>query len=276
MGIINLSAHSFYGAEASVESAYLSAMQMIKDGAAIIDLGAEPTNPHARLNSVSAQQQQALLLPLIKKIRSQSNIDISVDTSDAEVMQAAVAVGATMINDQRALQQPGAMAVVAASGARVCLMHGLVTPRQPNEGASRQLLQTIKAELQQRVQACLAAGINAQQIVLDPGFGGGHFGKSTEENFYLLANLHELQVLGFPLLIGVSRKSMIGDALGGATPSDRLYGSLAAATVAMMQGVAIIRTHDVKATVDCAKVVRKMLEQGAGLQQVFTREKVLT
>jgi dihydropteroate synthase len=176
-------------------------------------------------------------------------------------MEKALDAGADMINDQRALARPGALEVVAAYQPMVCLMHFFQPMRQAQSSSKRALLQRICDELTLALVAAREAGLPAEQLCLDPGFGGGNFGKSTSENFYLLHQLPQFLSLGQPLLVGWSRKSMLGDVLGGVGPEGRLFGGIAAATLALQRGASIIRTHDVKPTVDAVKVYQAMLAQ---------------
>lgn len=254
MGVVNRSQDSFYNPSKSLAEALTLVEQMITEGVDIIDVGAEATNLYTQIKD-DYQQEIKLISETVAAIRQRFSVLISVDTRHPQVMQAAVAAGADMINDQRALQQPGALTMAAQLQVPVCLMHWLLG-RQPGSTSPQKLLQQIKIDLKKLTDQALQAGLNQQQIIIDPGFGQGHFGKNVEENFYLLKHLAELQSLGFPILVGWSRKSMIGDVLGDVPVSQRLYGSIAAATIAALQGANIIRVHDVKATADALRVVR--------------------
>ncbi len=257
MGILNLSPHSFYKPCKNLDDAIALAAQMVSEGVDIIDVGAEATNPSlATIKDSSAQVEIEKLLPVIEAIRQRFDVLISVDTSQAEVMRALIAAGATLINDQRALQLPGALAAVVESKVSVCLMHGFVPRREAGSSTPETLLETIKRDWRSMLDRYQAAGLEKDKIILDPGFGGGHYGKNTAENFYLLKHLDELVALGYPLLVGWSRKSMLGEVLG-APAEDRLYGSIAAAILATLKGAALIRTHDVAATRDALRIIER-------------------
>lgn len=260
MGVINRSPNSFFGVADSLCAGLTCARQMRRDGVDIIDVGGEATNPFVDLTAEApdVNDEIARVVPLIEAIRAESDVALSVDTSSPAVMAAALAAGASMINDQRALMRDGALSVVADAGVPVCLMHFTSPVRTPASSAPAVLLRTIKDDLQRHVERCLAAGIAENNIIIDPGFGGGHFGKNTPENFYLLKHFEEFVAMGYPVLAGWSRKSMIGEALGNVPPTARLYGSIAAATILAMKGASMLRVHDVKATVDAVTIVQAM------------------
>lgn len=245
MGILNVTPDSFSdgGRFIGRDAALRQVETMLQDGADIIDIGGESTRPGAA--EVSLQQELDRVLPIIALIRQEFDTVISIDTYKAQVMQQAIDAGADIINDVRALQDQGAVAVAAATGVPVCLMHMLGMPGSMQSLAQ---YQDVKAEvlafLRQRVEVCIAAGIARGQIILDPGFG---FAKSLQHNYQLLAGFDSLQTAGLPLLAGMSRKSMIGQLLNIAA-SERLAGSIACATIAVMKGARIIRAHDVKQT----------------------------
>jgi dihydropteroate synthase len=253
MGILNVTPDSFSdgGRYVTVSAALAQAERMHKDGAAIIDVGAESTRPGAA--AVSVQEELDRLLPVVEAIAAELDVVISLDTSTPEVMCEAAARGAGFINDVRALQREGALAAAAATGLPVCLMH-----MQGEPGSMQQqphytdLPAEIEAFFRARIDACLHAGIRRENIVLDPGFG---FGKTLEHNLALLQDLSRFVASGFPQLVGLSRKSMLGAILGGAPADQRLFASVAAATIAARAGAAIIRVHDVKATADALAVV---------------------
>ncbi|WP_445397349.1 dihydropteroate synthase [Zobellella sp. An-6] len=251
MGILNLTPDSFSdgGRFLDREQALRHALQMVADGATIIDVGGESTRPGA--DEVAEQQELERVLPIIERLRAELDCWISVDTSKAAVMGEAVAAGADLINDIRALREPGTLEVAAASGAAVCLMHMQGQPRTMQQAPGyRDVTAEVGAFLQERVQACVAAGIPRERLCLDPGYG---FGKSMAHNYELLGRLGRLQQLGLPLLVGMSRKSMLGQLLG--RPVDeRLAGSLAAHLFAIGQGARIVRVHDVKAMADAVQV----------------------
>lgn len=249
MGIINLSRDSFYQSLPNYDDALKKSEQMCRDGADIIDIGAIATNPAINMSTqiLTEQQELAVLIPLIEKLSHTLDVMISVDTYRARVMEAAIMAGAKMINDQRALTKKNALEMAVKLNVPVCLMHHFNPPRSPSveNCQPQELLQHIMRDLQSYVDRCLLAGMHRDCIILDPGFGGGHFGKSPAENFYILEQLHSIVKLGFPVLIGVSRKSMFGGRV-----EDRLSASVNAAIDAVKQGAAIIRVHDVKETAD--------------------------
>ena len=250
MGIFNCSPNSFYAPAHSVEEALRHAGHMIETGADIIDIGGEATNPNVDLQKESPQAEEELrrVLPVMEAIKRRFSIKISIDTSQPFVMQKTIEAGVDIINDQRALSVPGAVETVANSQASVVLMHWFHPPRTPGSTSLKKLYEQVVQDLQRRIQVCVQHGISRSRIILDPGFGQGHYGINTTENIYLLQQLNHLCALGFPVLVGWSRKSMIGDLLGGVGPDQRLYGSLAAAVFAAQQGATLIRTHDVQAT----------------------------
>lgn len=256
MGVLNVTPDSFSdgGRYADVPRAIEHALRMVEEGAAIIDVGGESTRPGA--SPVSVQQELDRVLPIIEKLRAAGPV-ISVDTSKPEVMRAAVAAGAGLINDVRALQSPGALESAAASGAAICVMHMQGDPGTMQQApAYGDVVTEIKAFLHERVQACELHGIHRDRIVVDPGFG---FGKTLAHNRALLSRLDEIAAIGLPVLAGLSRKSMIG-ALTGRAVGDRLHGSVAAATIAVLRGARIIRAHEVAATVDAVRVAGAMIE----------------
>ena len=251
MGVLNVTPDSFSdgGQHASVTSAFDHAQQMINEGAAIIDVGGESTRPGA--SPVSTQQELDRVIPVIEKIAANLDCVISLDSSCPQVMQAAAQAGASLLNDVRAFQREGALQVAAKTGLPVCLMHMRGEPKtmqqQPHYDS---VVDEVQAFLLARVEACLAAGIERNKIIIDPGFG---FGKTLDHNLQLLESLAQLKELGLPLLVGMSRKSMIGAILNNET-SERLYGGLALAAIAVGQGANIIRTHDVGPTSDAVAV----------------------
>lgn len=257
MGIINLSPNSFYNACTNLDEALHLAERMVAEGADILDMGAEATNPMTELNNDRSQELKQLI-PAIEAIKQRFDIKISVDTSWPEVMQAVVDVGADMINDQRALQIPGALQMAVKLEVPVCLMHGFVPSRVAGSTTAEDLLSKIKTDFSRWINEYQAAGLNTTQIILDPGFGAGHYGKNTAENFYLLKHLDQLVELGYPVLVGWSRKSMLGEILNKPV-EDRLFGSVAVSVILAQKGTAIIRTHDVGPTADALKVVEHLL-----------------
>ena len=252
MGILNLTPDSFSDGGRFIEPqrAIDQALQMQADGAAIIDIGGESTRPGA--GDVSTVDELARVIPVIEALAPQLTIPISIDTSKPEVMQAAVAAGAGMINDVYALRRPGALEAAASLNVPVCLMHMQGEPRSMQQQPQyRDVLGEVGAFLCQQVRRCELAGISRDRLLLDPGFG---FGKTLEHNLHLLKHLSALQLDGLPLLVGMSRKSMIGQLLNCAV-DERLFGSIALATLAAWQGAHIIRVHDVRATVDALCMV---------------------
>jgi len=260
MGILNVTPDSFSdgGRFNSLDTAVRQAEQMLADGAAIIDVGGESTRPGAQ--PVSAAQELERVIPVVEAIASRLDVLISVDTSTAAVIRESAAAGAHLINDVRALQREGALAAAAHSGLPVCLMHMQGDPQtmQHNPDYLDVVLEVIDF-LERRVALCENAGISRDRILLDPGFG---FGKSFAHNFELLNRLELLQRLDLPLLIGLSRKRMIGQASGCDEPAERVAGSLAGAVISAMKGARILRVHDVKQTVQALAVVNATLSQG--------------
>ncbi|WP_158012168.1 dihydropteroate synthase [Salinivibrio kushneri] len=252
MGVLNVTPDSFSdgGQFQHCDKAVERAMQMLADGATILDIGGESTRPGAA--DVDEQDEINRVVPVIEAIREQSDCWISIDTSKAAVMRAAVNAGANLINDVRALQAPGALEAAADLQVPVCIMHMQGQPRTMQAAPDYQdVVGDVKAFLAARIEACTEAGIRRQNIILDPGFG---FGKTLAHNYQLLADLDAFHDFGLPVLAGMSRKSMIYKILE-KTPQDILGGSLACATLAAAKGAQIIRVHDVKETADALKVV---------------------
>ncbi|OGT43383.1 MAG: dihydropteroate synthase [Gammaproteobacteria bacterium RIFCSPHIGHO2_12_FULL_40_19] len=259
MGIINLSPDSFYQASPNFVDALKKAEAMVMQGAAMIDVGAVATNPNINLHfeTPSVQQELDAVLPFIEALSKSVDVMISVDTSRAAVMDASIKAGAHMINDQRSLMEENALETAIKLNVPVCLMHHFNPARQPGSSACAELLTQIKHDLQNNIARCMAAGIAHENIIIDPGFGGGNFGKSADENFYVLAHLNTLVDLSLPILVGLSRKSFFGELLK-ADIEERLYASIAGAVIAAEQGAAILRVHDVKATLDAMSVLQKV------------------
>jgi dihydropteroate synthase len=261
MGILNVTPDSFSdgGKFIDVSKAVEHALRMIEQGAGMIDVGGESTRPDAA--DVSEADEIRRVVPVIEALVARTPVPISIDTSKAAVMSAAVAAGASLINDVRALQEPGALEAAARTEAAVCLMHMQGQPRtMQHEPRYDDVVGEVTAFLEQRVQACLAAGIGRDRLVLDPGIG---FGKRLEHNLALLAHLPELGRSGLPLLVGVSRKSMF-QALLGRPVEQRLAGGLAVATAAVLAGAGILRVHDVAETADAVKVAQALRAAGYG------------
>jgi len=251
MGVINVTPDSFSDGGRYVDSvaAVTHALRMIDEGAGLIDVGGESTRPGAQSVSVEAEIER--VVPVIEALAARTKIPISIDTSKPAVMTAAVHAGASMINDVRALREPGAMQAAARTDAAICLMHMQGEPRtMQSDPRYSDVVAEVRDFLRERTEACLASGIAKNRLVVDPGIG---FGKRLEHNLALLAGLPAVTALGWPVLIGVSRKSMLGTLLGRAV-DERVAGGVAMATAAVLAGASIVRTHDVAATVDAVKV----------------------
>jgi len=233
----------------SVDKALVLAQEMISDGAAIIDVGGESTRPGAP--AVSVQEELDRVIPVVETLIDRLGACVSVDTSTPQVIAEAASRGAAMINDVRALQRDGALERVASLGLGACLMH---MQGEPGHMQSQPHYEDVVSEvftfLEQRVDTCVAAGIAKESLLIDPGFG---FGKTLDQNYTLLRNLSHFRRIGVPLLVGVSRKSMIGNVLNKPV-GERMPGSIAAAFYAVIMGAKVIRSHDVAATVDAIKV----------------------
>jgi dihydropteroate synthase len=252
MGVLNVTPDSFSdgGAFATPASALEHAQRMVREGAAIIDVGGESTRPGA--SAVSAEEECSRVLPIITALAGTLPVPISIDTSKPEVMRAAVAAGAGLINDVRALREPGALEAAVQCNVPVCLMHMQGEPRTMQSAPHYDdVLSEVSSFLEERIDACLSAGIGRERLLIDPGFG---FGKTFEHNLVLFTGLERLLGLGVPLLVGVSRKAMIG-AMTGRALGERAAGSVAAATLAAWKGAHIIRAHDVADTVDALAIV---------------------
>ena len=259
MGIVNATPDSFSdgGLYLHRDAALAHARQLIAEGADILDVGGESTRPGAR--PVSIQEEMDRVLPIIEELRDAA-VPVSIDTFKPEVMQAAIAAGAQMVNDINALQDAAAMNAVAASHVAVCLMHKQGNPQTMQEQPVYQdVVAEVGAFLSERISAAEAAGIQRDRIVIDPGFG---FGKTLAHNLALLRELNKLAELGVPVLAGLSRKSMLG-ALTGQEATQRLPASIAAALIAVQRGASIVRVHDVRATADALTVLNAV--NGAGL-----------
>lgn len=262
MGVINMTPNSFVeniGKFQTAEPAIEYALTLIAQGADILDIGGEATHPATNVPVTSAQEI-ARVIPVIEGVRKVSDIPISVDTSDPIVMQAAVQAGATMINDIRALRAPGALEMIAQLQVPVCLMH-MAYPFSgdvPAPMMTTDIVQHVQDFLLDRVAACLAVGISRQQIILDPGIGGGAFGKSAEQNLQLIKNTQHFAALGFPVLVGVSFKLFIGQTLG-LPVEERSNASLAAALYAAEHGAAILRVHEVLKTKQAIDILEAIM-----------------
>ena len=255
MGILNVTPDSFSdgGQWFGKSEAIQHALDMQDAGADIIDIGGESTRPGAE--AVPLQQELDRVIPVIEAIVPQLSVPVSIDTSKPEVMHEAVRAGAGMINDVYALRQDGALQAAADLAVPVCLMHMLGDPRvMQHNPVYDDVSAEVKGFLLERVKQCELAGIPAQNIVLDPGFG---FGKTLQQNLDLFHGLSELVASGYPILVGVSRKAMIGQLTGREMP-DRVLGSVTAAVLAVLQGASIVRVHDVAETQDALNIVKSL------------------
>lgn len=251
MGVLNVTPDSFSdgGRFLDPAAALAAARQMVADGARILDVGGESTRPGATPPPLAEEIRR--VVPVVRAIAAELDVVISVDTSRAEVIEAAVAAGAHFINDIRGLKDPAALAAAARAGVAVCVMHMQGEPAtMQNDPVYGDVVAEVREWLLARVAACRAAGIAADAIAVDPGFG---FGKNAEHNLALFRSLEGFTTLGVPLLVGLSRKSLVGQ-LTGRPVASRLAGSIALAALAAERGAAIVRAHDVAATVDAVRV----------------------
>ena len=252
MGILNVTPDSFSdgGRYLALEQALEAAYSMVEQGAAILDIGGESTRPGAA--PVSLDEELRRVIPVIEALSREVEVPLSIDTSKPEVMSAAVEAGASLINDVMALRQPGALQVAADLKAPVCLMHMQGQPGNMQHNPEYfDVVAEVKSFLRQRKQVCREAGIDPSQIILDPGFG---FGKTLNHNLKILRYLDEFKELNSPILVGISRKSMLGQLTGKAV-EERLPASVAAAVLAAERGAHILRVHDVGPTVDALKIL---------------------
>ncbi|MCV2883985.1 dihydropteroate synthase [Aestuariibacter sp. AA17] len=255
MGILNVTPDSFSdgGHYKQLDMAIKHAEKMASEGAVFIDVGGESTRPGAA--DVSLQQELDRVIPVIEKITTSLDVIVSIDTSKADVMREAVKAGAGLINDVRALQEEGALRAAAEANVPICLMHMQGQPRtMQNAPSYENVVEDVMLFLRSRIEACVKAGINDKSILLDPGFG---FGKRVEDNYQILKHLAQFSRLACPLLVGLSRKSMLG-AVTQRDVDERLAGSIAGATLCALNGASVIRVHDVKETVDAVSVVTAM------------------
>ncbi len=264
MGILNVTPDSFSDGgslfvkeQLSTDALLSAATEMVEQGASILDIGGESTRPNAQL--VTEQQEMDRVLPALELLVKNLDVVVSIDSSNAALMTEAAKLGAGMLNDVRALERQGALAAAAATGLPVCLMHMQGTPQTMQQAPA---YQSVKAEVMEylaaRAQLCEQAGIEAEKIILDPGFG---FGKTLEQNLQLLQHTPAFVASGYPVLIGTSRKSMFGQLLA-RDVGDRLAAGLASVAYAVMHGAAIVRVHDVKETVDVVRVIEAVKGQG--------------
>ena len=252
MGVLNVTPDSFSdgGQWDDTGAAIARGLELIDAGADVIDVGGESTRPGA--TPVDGEEELRRVIPVIEALAARTQAPISIDTSKPEVMRAAVAAGAGLINDVRALRQPGAIEAAAESGAAICLMHMQGEPENMQQAPSYDdVCAEVQRFLTDRILACQFAGIDKKRIVVDPGFG---FGKNLQHNLELLARLDSFKVLGCPILAGLSRKRMIAALTGREAMDQRTAGSVAAALIAVQRGAAIVRVHDVAATRDALSV----------------------
>jgi len=257
MGVLNMTPDSFSdgGRFADLDMARRHAESMVQDGASIIDIGGESTRPGA--DDVSESEELDRVIPIIEALRNTVDLPISVDTSKAAVMLAAAEAGAALINDVLALQEPGALQAAIDLEVPVCLMHMQGRPRTMQEDPHYDDVTADVAKfLSDRAARCVEAGLARELIMIDPGFG---FGKTHSHNVELLANLRQLQDLELPVLVGLSRKSTLGE-LTGRDIVSRMPASISAAVIAVMSGAQIVRAHDVRETVDALQVARAVME----------------
>lgn len=258
MGIVNVTPDSFSdgGRFDSVEKALAHARRLASEGADILDIGGESTRPGAE--PVDADAEIERVVPVIEAIRAESDISISVDTMKAEVMRAAIAAGAAMINDVNGLRDPEALLAAIETGVPTCIMHMQGEPRTMQQNPDYDdVVEDLRLFFRERIDTCLAAGMQERNLVLDPGFG---FGKSQQHNLDLLDRFARFGEFGLPLLAGISRKSMLGRITGREAAEDRVAASVAAGVLAAERGANILRVHDVAETVDAVKVIHAMRE----------------
>jgi len=259
MGILNVTPDSFSdgGLYVATDRAVERALAMVQEGADIIDIGGESTRPGA--SPVGVTEEIERTVPVIEALHKESDVPISIDTSKPEVMLAAAAAGASMLNDVRALRESGAVEVAAELGLPACIMHMQGEPRTMQASpAYDDVVRDVRAFLRDRVDECVAAGMNTANLVLDPGFG---FGKTLEHNLLLMQQLDVFVKMGQPVLVGVSRKSMIGKLLGD-DQRERITGSVTLALAAARKGAHIVRVHDVRETADALRIDAAVTRQG--------------
>ncbi len=256
MGILNITPDSFFdgGIYNRYEYALRHTASMVDHGAKIIDIGGESTRPGA--TEISLQEELDRVIPIIEEVTKRFEIWVSVDTSKAIVMKEAAKAGVHIINDVRALKETGALEAATEIGLPICIMHMLGQPKTMQKISSyKNVVEEVKQYLLNEINRCKTAGIKKNNLIIDPGFG---FGKNLSHNYQLLAKLNEFHTFGVPILVGMSRKSMVGELLE-IPIKERLIGSIACAVIAAVHGVHIIRTHDVKETVQAMKIVQATL-----------------
>jgi dihydropteroate synthase len=256
MGILNITPDSFSdgGLYLIKEKALRQVERMLSEGADIIDIGGESTRPGAK--KVSAMEELDRVIPIIELLQQQFDIPISIDTNKAVVMTEAAQAGAALINDVMALQNDGALKAAQQTGLPICLMHMQGQPKtMQTEPSYQNVVEEVSTFLLQRIEQCQQYGIDKNQLIIDPGFG---FGKTLTHNISLFKQLEKLKTLGYPVLVGASRKTMIAQITGKKALEQRVSGSLALACLAALKGVSIIRVHDVAQTIDVLKVVQAL------------------
>lgn len=257
MGIVNVTPDSFSdgGKFNTTEKAIAHALQLVEEGADILDIGGESTRPGA--TPVPLDEELKRVIPVIEGLRD-VGVPLSIDTYKPQVMQAAITASADIVNDVCALREPQALEIVATSQAGVCLMHMQGRPQTMQvDPQYDDVVSEVRDFLKDRLDAAVQAGIDRSRIVLDPGFG---FGKRTAHNLTLLNHLNDIQALGLPLLIGLSRKSVLGQVVGSSV-DERVHASIAASVVSVMKGANIVRVHDVKPTIDALKIVQAVMNE---------------
>lgn len=255
MGILNVTPDSFSdgGQHHQKDQAIQHALQMIEDGASIIDIGGESTRPNA--SPVALEEELRRVIPVVEAL-SKYDVIMSIDTSQPEVMRAAVQAGAHIWNDVRALTRPQALETAAELNIPVVLMHMRGEPTNMNQlDQYDDVTEEVIQELQQRLDQAIAVGVKPENIIIDPGFG---FAKNAQQNFQLLNEFWKLNRMGYPILSGLSRKRFIGEALNGVPAQERAVGSVTGHLLSLQQGASIVRAHDVKATSDAVKVWKMM------------------
>ncbi len=256
MGVLNITPDSFSdgGQYLTIDKAISRAQLMIDQGADMIDIGGESSRPDA--SQVSIDEEAGRVIPVIEALSKLINVPISIDTSKAKIMQLAIEAGASMINDVRALQSKSSLEIVASTAKDVCLMHMQGDPKtMQNNPIYTDVIDEIKQFFEQRIEACINAGISQNKIILDPGFG---FGKTLNHNLEILRRLDEFKRFGLRILVGISRKSMIGSMLNNRNTNGRTIGSVTAAIIASQNGANIVRVHDILETKDAFKVLQSV------------------
>lgn len=263
MGVLNLNVRSQTPKARclSLDEALRYADRVLAEGADLLDIGAEPTNPASQSN-ISIQEELDLILPVMERLHGYP-LPISIDTSQLLVMQACYAAGASIFNDVRSFKLPGTLAWVAKIDIPICIMHmafpfGQIS-HQPETLYPHGVVQSVYDDLKKRLDECQSAGVAKERIIIDPGFGHGYFGKNLKQNLQLLKHLSYFKNLGYPILVGLSRKTFIGELLN-LPIEERLPASLAATTIAVLQGAHIIRTHDVKETVEAILLTKAVID----------------